>query len=367
MAVVKHTLTLGEQIPIEEIPAALRRAREAAARSVNDGNALRVCTLNLVAFCNAEERCDETLDVLSAMVVEHPGRLFLVHAHRDQSPPAINARVAVDATPASPGVPPTYSELIDLDAFGPHLELLAPVLTALLESDQPAIAWWATPPGFGPTWKRVAHTADRIIVDTGQLDPWDLMRLVEFVKSDTPRAGSDDHAALGDLSWARLKPFMALLAKFFDAPQVREKFASIDRITVRYAAPQGSATAIGPAMLAAWARNRLRQAAKAARLKTALQVELLKASSPAAPPGEVAEVILSGQGEGALTLAVVRQERLLLGEARQGAPALATQRVRLHTADKSWLLAQELQTYSRDALFENALVDAIDILRDARR
>lgn len=367
MPPVKHALTLGPQLPIEEIPAALRKQREVAARAANDPNALRVCTLNLVAFCNADERCDETLDVLSAMVVEHPGRLFLVHAHRDESPASINARVAVDGTPAAPGVPPTYSELIDLDAFGPHLELLAPVLTSLLESDQPAVAWWATPPGFGPTWKRVAQTADRIIVDSAQLDPWDLMRLVEFVKSDTTKVGTDDHAALGDLSWARLKPFMALIAKFFDAPEVREKFTTIERITVRYAAPQGSATAIGPAMLAAWARGRLFKAAKAARIKTSVQVEITKAPAPGVNPGEVAEVVLHGSGDGALELAVVRQEGLLLAEARRGAPALAAQRQRLHTADRSWLLAQELQTYRRDPLFEKALIDAIDILRDARR
>jgi glucose-6-phosphate dehydrogenase assembly protein OpcA len=367
MAVVKHTLTLGEQIPIEQIPLALRKQREALARAAHDANALRVCTLNLVAFCNAEERCSETLDVLSAMVVEHPGRLFLVHAHRDDSAPAINARVAVDATPSGPGVPPTYSELIDLDAFGPHLELLAPVLTSLLESDQPAVAWWATPPGFGPTWKRVAQIADRIVVDSGQLDPWDLMRLVEFVKSDTTKVGSDDHAALGDLSWARLKPFMALLAKFFDAPEVREKFSSISRITVRYAAPQGSTTAIGPAMLAAWARGRLIKAAKAARVKTMLQVEIAKVPARGVPAGEVVEVVLAGERNGALELAVMRQEGMLLAEARQGAPALAPQRQRLHTGDRSWLLAQELQTYSRDPLFEKALIDAIDILRDARR
>lgn len=368
MASVVHPLELGAKIGVDEIPKALRARREELARANNDPNALRVCTLNLVAFCHDEQKCGETRDVLGAMVSDHPGRLFLIHAHREVETPNLEARVAVDGVPMGPGVPPTYSELIDIEAEGPQVDFLPAVITSLLESDQPACAWWATPPSFGPNWRKMAHVCDRMVVDSSALDPWDLMRLVEFVKSDLPGAGTDDHAALGDLSWARAKPFMALVARFFDQPELREQALGVQRIAVRYAPPAGQATPITAALLGAWVRGRLQKLGKAARVKVAPKVELLKTPRQDLAPGELAEVVLHGSSEQPLELAVVRPEGggMLVAEARRGL-AMPSQRMRLQTGNKSWLLAQELQIYGRDALFESALIDAVEILRESRR
>jgi glucose-6-phosphate dehydrogenase assembly protein OpcA len=263
-------------------------------------------------------------------------------------------------------VPPTYSELIDIQASGPSVEYLPSLLSSMLESDQPACAWWATPPTFGPTWERMARVCDRIVVDSQQLDPWDLMRLVEFVKSDTAELHTDDHAALGDLAWARVKPFMALTARFFDSDAVREKLGTIDRVRIRHAPPDGQGTAIGAALLGAWLRERLQKAARLARVKVAPRVELEAVKRKDLEPGDVAELVLSG-GD-ALELAVTRPESntSVLAEARKGVAGLPSQRLRMHT-HKSWLLAQELKIYGRDPLFERALLGAIDILREARQ
>ncbi|MBS2027899.1 MAG: glucose-6-phosphate dehydrogenase assembly protein OpcA [Deltaproteobacteria bacterium] len=367
--IARHPLELGPTIPVEGITAALRARREELARGCNDPNAMRVCTMNLVAFCHDEDRCVHTHEVLTAMVVEHPGRLFLVHAHREAPKAALEARVAVDGTPMGAGIAPTYSELIDLKATGADVEYLPALLTSLLESDQPACAWWATPPTFGPNWHKMARVCDRMVVDTAQLDPWDLMRLVEYVKSDTEESRADDHAALGDLNWARIKPFTALTARFFDSPEVRERFAAIDRIVVRHTPPQGSGTAIGPAMLGAWVRDRLHKTAKLAHVKVSPRVELVRAPRSDLGPGEVSELVLHGDGAKPIELAVVRQEDagMVVAEPRQGVVSLQSQRQRLQTASRSWLLAQELQITSRDPLFEAAYLGAIELLREARQ
>ena len=357
----KHELALGPAVPVDQIAAALARLREELARKNGDPNALRVCTLNLVAFCHDEPRCAEALDVLSSMVSEHPGRLFLVHALPDADSHVLEAHVAVDGVPLGVGVPPTYSELIDLTASGPEVEFLPSVLTALLESDQPACAWWATPPTFGPTWQRMAHVCDRMVVDTAQLDPWDLMRLAAFVKGD-------DHAALGDLNWARVKPFMALCARFFQSPRVRERCASVAQVEVHHAPPAGAATAVGPAMLGAWVVDRLSACARLARVEVSPRVVLVRSARSDLAPGEVAELVLRGEGAEPLELSVLRPpgSQSAVAEARAGVTGLPPQRQRLHRGVR-WLLAQELQTYGRDPLFERALLHAIDILREARR
>lgn len=368
MPAIVHPLELGQKIGIDEIPKALRLRREELARANNDPNALRVCTLNLVSFCHDENKCAETRDVLGAMVNDHPGRLFLVHAHREVETPNLEARIAVDGIPMGTGTPATYSELIDMEAEGPQVEFLPSIITSLLESDQPACAWWATPPSFGPNWRKMAKVCDRVVVDSSELDPWDLMRLVEFVQSDRPEISTDDHAALGDLSWARIKPFMALCARFFDAPEMRQLALGIQRITIRFAPPSGRCTAVGAALLGAWVRQRVSALGKAAHVKVKPRVEIVKTPRKDLAPGEVAELVMHGATEAPVELAVVRPDGggMLLAEARKGA-AMPSQRLRLHTASKSWLLAQELQIYGRDPLFEAALLDAIDILREARR
>jgi len=366
----RHALGLSEPIAVEEIGAALEERRAALAQANNDPNALRVSTLNLVAFCHEDARCADTLEVLSSMVVEHPGRLFLVHAHREAAEPVLQARVAVDGTPSALGVPPSYSELIDINALGPEVDFLPSILTSLLEADQPACAWWATAPTFGPVWRRMARVCDRMVVDSGDMDPWDLMRVVEFIRADRPEGHRDDHAALGDLNWARAKPFMALTARFFEAPEVAERFAEVQRVTVRYVPPSGHTTAIGPAMLGAWVANRLAKTARLAHVKVSPRVELLKSPRTDLHPGEIAELVLSGGGEAPLELAVVRAEggaNAVVAEPRRGAPGMASQRLRIHTHDASWLLAQELQISGRDPLYEAAFMGAIDILREARR
>jgi glucose-6-phosphate dehydrogenase assembly protein OpcA len=365
----KHLLELGDPIAVHDIQVALQKKREALARANNDPNALRVCTLNLVAFCHEESRCAATLDVLSSMVIEHPGRLFLVHAHRDTDQALLQARVAVDGMPSSSGVPPSYSELIDINATGPDVDFLPSILTSLLESDQPACAWWATAPTFGPTWQRMAHVCDRMIVDSSEMDPWDLMRVLEFVRAGRAEAHRDDHAALGDLNWARAKPFMALTARFFESPAVAERFAEVQRITVRYAPAAGHATAIGPAMLGAWVKGRLEKTARLAHGTVSPRVELLKSPRTDLVPGEIAELVLSGSGSNPLELAVVRAEgaKAVVAEARKGVDSMASQRLRIQTRDLGWLLAQELQISDRDPLYEAAFIGAIDILREARR
>jgi len=367
--IARHPLELGPIIPVEGIPSALRKRREELARGCADPNAMRVCTMNLVAFCHDDDKCKETHEVLTAMVLEHPGRLFLVHAHREAPKSEFEARVAVDGTPMGTGIAPTYSELIDLKATGTDVEYLPALLTSLLESDQPAVSWWATPPTFGPNWHKMARVCDRMVVDSAQLDPWDLMRLVEYVKREANGASHEERAALGDLNWARIKPFTALTARFFDSPEVRERFSSIDRIIVRHTPAQGSGTAIGPAMLGAWVRDRLHKAAKLAHVKVSPRVELVRSPRADLGAGQVAELVLHGDGAKPIELAVVRPENadMLVAEPRQGVAGMQSQRQRLQTSSRSWLLAQELQITARDPLFESAYLGAIELLREARQ
>jgi glucose-6-phosphate dehydrogenase assembly protein OpcA len=326
-----------------------------------------VCTLSLAAFSREPGSMQAAQDVLGAILGEHPGRMFLVNMEAQAKVASLESRIFVDGA-VHAGYTPTYSEIIGLDVKGDALQHLPNLIRSLLRPDQPACVWWVDPPRFSNVWHATVRMADRVIVDSAVLDPWDLMQLVEYVKSDSMDSAIDDLAALGDLNWARIKPFQALCARFFDAPRVRDQLSRLKHIEVTYVEPKGAATAVGPAMLAHWTRDRLLKCAQRQRTQLTVQVSL----TPRGPiddvaPGEVAELTLKGEG---LELAVTRLDGprgYIVGEARQGAPDLTPQHQRLYSNSKAWLLSQELQIYTRDATFEKALVGAVDILRATRR
>lgn len=371
MALASHPLVLSEPIEISAIPRALRAAREALAKQNGDAQGLRVCTLNLAAYCNDPAFHEEAMTVLQQVVAMQPGRLFLVEGREEDGVPLLQARIAVDGH-TSPNVPPTYSELIVLEGQGADRAHLPATLVSLFEPDQPVAVWYCTPPGFHGFWRRATQAADRIVVDTRGLDPWDLMRLVEYVKSDSIEHAHDDQAALGDLNWARLRPFQALVARFFDDPQVSARIRDLDRVVITHTKPPDGAAPVGAAMLGAWISQRLKAAARKQRVKLSPRVRLLPVGRRDLEPGEVSGLAIHGEGEARIPieLAVVRpngQPTTWVGEARQGVDSFPSQLLRANTQEKARLLTQEIAIAGRDLVFEESLIAAVEILRESRR
>jgi glucose-6-phosphate dehydrogenase assembly protein OpcA len=194
-------------------------------------------------------------------------------------------------------------------------------------SSLPAVVWWR-----GGSWsalERLAHLADRLVLDT---DPADAM---------WPHApGLFDETALTDLHWSALTRWRSALAHLFDLPQVRGAAASYSDLEIAAAEPAAAR------LFAGWLRCCLPEARLAVRTTTA-------------PRGRaLSRVRLSGGGGPGLTLAVEDDRTCLHAEVDGAAGARV---VPLGDGSLASCFAEEIGVRTRDAAFERALVAAMEI------
>jgi glucose-6-phosphate dehydrogenase assembly protein OpcA len=184
------------------------------------------------------------------------------------------------------------TEVIEIHLSGPHLRAPASIVAPLLRSDLPVFLRWRGRPDFsGPAFDQLTDVADRLIVDSGE---W----------PDVPAAYREletwlDRIAASDIAWRRTIPWRLALATLW--PGV----ASLRRLHVAGPAPEAH-------LIAGWLRSRLER-------EVALDHE----------PAETVEAV-SVDGEAVA--------------ATNGNPESSSE-----------LLSEELDSFSRDRIFEAAL------------
>jgi glucose-6-phosphate dehydrogenase assembly protein OpcA len=195
-------------------------------------------------------------------------------------------------------------------------------------SSLPAVVWWRGGPA--DALERLAHLADRLVLDT---DPADEMW------SRAPALF--DRTALTDLRWSALTRWRAALAYLVDLPHVREHLASYRELEIE-ASDRAAAR-----LFAGWLRSCLSGTAT---------LEVRIADAPAGARTPLTRVRLSGAGPG-LTLAVP-VEQTCLEAAIDGAGG--ARMVPLGGDSLASRFVEEIGVRTRDAAFERALVAAME-------
>lgn len=203
-------------------------------------------------------------------------------------------------------------------------------VAALRLSSLPTLVWWRG--GEAGTLAALSSLADRLVLDA--LDP---------------RAGWQQAAtlfertALGDLRWTRLTRWRALMAHFFDIPEVRAVGSTFTHLEV-----SGSDSHM-LRLFAGWLISALPLPAGAA-------IDLRQTKGPA----DVERVRLSN-GAGELLLRLASSGTCVETAAHVQGHAGASRTVSLGSQRLDALIAEELRIRSRDLAFERALVSARDV------
>ncbi len=117
-------------------------------------------------------------------------------------------------------------EEITLTAQGRFVSELPSAALPLLVPDLPVFLWWREQLGVEDRlFSQLCMAADRVVIDSADFqDPAaDLVTVAQLFK----RKG-DEAIVLSDLNWARLTPWRASLANFYD---VEDYCAQLDQIT----------------------------------------------------------------------------------------------------------------------------------------
>jgi hypothetical protein len=234
---------------------------------------------------------------LAGLGERHPSRTILLLPEPDANDDRIDAAVRVECFGLdSPGFQ-VCSEVIELRLRGSRAKAPASIVLPLLIFDLPVFLRWRGELPFGsPALDQLVGVADRLIVDSTE---W----------NDLPEAygqltGLFRQAAVSDIAWARTSRWRAHLATFWPG------IASVSRIRVR-------ATAAQAQLVRGWLVSRLGHAIELEHdAAERLEAVELDGKPVGLPPGD--------------------------------------------PPDPSDLLSDELETFTRDRIYEGAVAAAAD-------
>lgn len=174
---------------------------------------------------------------LSGMAERHPSRTILLFPDPNAGTNGIDGTVAVE-TFAVPGVDREIcTEVIELRLRGTRAKAPASIVEPLLISDLPVfLRWRGEPPWGAQELEQLVGVTDRVIVDSTE---WD-----DLPHAYRRLATLFDRAAVSDIAWARTSRWRALLASLW--PDVA------DVGVVRIAGTHAQAL-----LIAGWLRSRL--------------------------------------------------------------------------------------------------------------
>jgi glucose-6-phosphate dehydrogenase assembly protein OpcA len=200
-------------------------------------------------------------------------------------------------------------------------------VAALRLSSLPTVIWWRG----GPIeiLGNLIKLADRVVLDADPPEPgWKCA------------AGNLERAAFSDVRWTRLTRWRALMAQFFDLPEVQAAASSFTHLCVE-ASDRPAA-----ALFAAWMKSEL-------HWDDTVGIEVQDSDRPE----PITRVSLTGALE--LHLRLARSRKCVESAATAGQSA--TSRV-VSLGDESVpaLLAEELRIRSRDHAFERALTKVVE-------
>jgi glucose-6-phosphate dehydrogenase assembly protein OpcA len=128
------------------------------------------------------------------------------------------------------------SNVVVLNGLADHF--IDNAVAALRLSSLPTVIWWRG--GSTQVLASLVKLADRVVLDADPPEPGWKCAIERF-----------DRAAFSDVRWTRLTRWRALMAQFFDLPEVRDAGAAFDRLYIE-ASDRPAAS-----LFAAWMENEL--------------------------------------------------------------------------------------------------------------
>jgi glucose-6-phosphate dehydrogenase assembly protein OpcA len=197
-------------------------------------------------------------------------------------------------------------------------------VAALRLSSLPTLVWWRG--GRPDTLDGLATLADRIVLDDPRPEP-------VWARASTLFGAS----AFSDLRWARLTQWRALMAHFFDIPEVLTAAADFTRLTIAASDPMSAR------LFAAWLESSI-------AFGDGFAVAVVDGS-----PGTPIDEIRLGDHEQELVIRIGGHRTCLETAVSVRGHRSASRLVSIGDQTLTGLITEELRIRARDAAFERAL------------
>lgn len=348
------------------------------------GSFARTNTVNLIICARTPQQGTRARAALESLPTHYPTRAIVVIADPELD------REAASGTAA--GKLRLTASLVNYAAgnrSGGHFEVITieagpralgnPVNSAvpLTVPDLPTFVWWTGDLQYDlGLFRDLVDVSDRVIVDSAAFG--DFGRGLAIL-SDMEGDYVHPRPVLSDFAWARLRDWRHLIAQFYDAPANRNRFETIDSVTVEFvpeATPEHPVSGQSSAMmLVSWLASRLGWRVEERLARTAAGLRMVFHNRGTNGPVIVhlkpvaVEKSLRGLRSVELTMGGSQQTRFIVRQASDTelqtiskSDGTDIRRLVLAMAmDDGSLLEGELQQFSHDHVYADALLTAARI------
>ncbi len=194
----------------------------------------RACVFNLVICVTGQENLPDVTETIAQITWGYPCRAIVLVRQPDDTTNQLSAAISAHCQlPTSTGKR-VCCEQITIVGSGSAAEGLWSLVLPLLVPDLPVVLWWPSDPDLSShQFARLLEVADSLMVDSRTFaNPTQTFaRMAEISHSEYT------DTSFSDLCWARLTPWRALLAQFFDIPRYLPYLQQVDRVEIDYEAP----------------------------------------------------------------------------------------------------------------------------------
>ncbi len=341
-------------------------------QSYGENAAARASTFNLIVY-EPETIGKPRMASIDAIASQSPCRvidLYPIHGEDE----GITAQVAAYCPIQKSRSSLVCGEYITLQGASEAFNRVHTLLADLVIPDLPVFLWWRDSPALNTKmFERLISLSDRLIFDSAVFSnpEEDLLKMHDMIASGVQ---------IADLNWRRLAPWQELTAQAFDAPDRRPAVLEIDRITIDY--ERGNSTQA--LMFLGWIASRLGWQPLTSvkeggdyniqritfKGHDEMKVEAELAAIPIGDPGEVVgdliglKLLSSNENLNTCTILCSESMGCMRMEASGGAQDLHTNQVTpLTDQSADALLAQQLQRWGQEVLYEESLAVTAQILQ----
>lgn len=344
----------------------------------------RTSVLTLFVFVTGDTQAAEAREWISQLSTQHPSRVvLLIMPEGSESETEQDAQVSIQChLEGGERFAPCW-EQITITLNQTSLEALSSIIIPLALPDLPSFLWWyAAPPVRDRAFRRVCQAVDRVILDSVNFG----QPLADFLAlSAVLPELSRRETVLSDLNWSRLAPWQEMTARTFDLPQYQWALDALTDVQVTIGhTPEKPANPLQAILYLGWLSNHLNwQLTEASGTEDhwTLEVrgpddrpihwELLCTRCEQAMSGHLLTVQFRAQQRGEqIRFAITRSEerqtmvKLHLTDHRQQEMHYAFHHAHL---DPQRLLLRELQSFSPDPLYAEAVHEAEQFARALQR
>jgi glucose-6-phosphate dehydrogenase assembly protein OpcA len=376
--------SITQQIPVlnsldvEAIERMLAELWQQTARnhqSLGDDAMLRARAADLMVFLNDESLLPDTHQVISELASFHPCRAFLMAGDRNAAARDIEMYVsAFCASQKRSDLRNLCCEEITLTAHGRYVSELPSAAVPLLVPDLPVFLWWREElRAENRVFSQLCLASNRVVIDSADFQdpPSDFVAVAQLFG----RSG-DEAIMLSDINWARLTPWRASLANFYDVEDYRAELDQVSDVRIYFVTETGKASAVSSQALviAGWLASRLNwefagemergQLFHFKKNDRLIKLSLNEVQRPAMKSGRLSQIELKASDPPA-TFLVSRSEDGLHLETQTtiGERSYPGRLLPVRNWSAAQLLSREMEILCNDKIYEEAIEVAAEMMR----